>query len=215
MTGVMGLSSLFLAAAFSTAAASPPNWIGEYPPCDRHSDLLNPEHVDLGVRISTANKALARQFLQAMDFWAGVLDVEWHKTESRDCSIQLIDGPPALFDAAGGRAVAVARSQLPDRPSFQGLIAFNPCLNPTEHEMFMVSVHEIGHLLGLPHNPSGSSVMFFLELDDPVFLDVADLNALAVRHKLRPGIFEKARLAAIPVSEIINETGAAGFEPGR
>ncbi len=135
-----------------------------------------------------------------MDFWAGVLDVEWHRVDSGNCSIQLIDGPPELFDAAGGRSVVAARSQFPDRPSFQGSIAFNPCLNPTEREMFVVSVHEIGHLLGLPHNPSGSSVMFFLELDDPVFLDVADLNALAGRHKLRAGIFGNGGLAAIPVS---------------
>ena len=44
---------------------------------------------------------------------------------------------------------------------------------------------KIGHLLGLQHNPSGSSVMFFLDLDRPTVLDRADLNALASRHKLR------------------------------
>jgi hypothetical protein len=43
--------------------------------------------------------------------------------------------------------------------------------------MFLTSVHEIGHLPGLPHNPSGSSVMFYLELDDAVLLDAADLDA--------------------------------------
>ena len=32
--------------------------------------------------------------------------------------------------------------------------------------------------------------MFFLELDDSVSLDTADLRALAARHKLRAGIFE-------------------------
>jgi len=199
VTGLIRLGFLFLAAGFGIAGASPPNWTGDYPPCDRHSDLLNPEHVDLGVRISTANTALARQFVRAMDFWARVLDVEWHEADSRDCSIQLIDGTPELFDAAGGRSIVAARSQFPDRRSFQGLIAFNPCLNQTEREMFVVSVHEIGHLLGLPHNPNGSSVMFFLLLDDSVFLDAADLNALASRHRLRAGMPGNVDLAAIRV----------------
>ena len=54
-----------------------------------------------------------------------------------------------------------ARSQFPDRPAFQGWIAFNPGSKLTQDEMFVVSVHEIGHLLGLPHNPSGSSMMYF------------------------------------------------------
>ena len=135
-----------------------------------------------------------------MDFWTGVLDIEWHVTNSQACSIQLVDGTPELFDAAGGRAFVVARAQFPDRPSFQGWIAFNPALRPTESEMFVVSVHEIGHLFGLSHNPSGSSVMFFLELDESVFLEVADLNRLAGRHKLRAGIFEERGLTAIQVA---------------
>jgi hypothetical protein len=66
--------------------------------------------------------------------------------------------------------------------------------------MFVVSVHEIGHLLGLPHNPSGSSVMFFLELDDSVALIAADLKALASHHSLRAGISGKGVLTAAGVN---------------
>jgi hypothetical protein len=66
--------------------------------------------------------------------------------------------------------------------------------------MFLVSVHEIGHLLGLPHNPSASSVMFFLKLDDSALLDAADLHALADRHKLRAGIFERRGTTAARVT---------------
>jgi hypothetical protein len=197
---VIKLTAFLLAASGCLAQVHPANWTGEYPPCDRHSDLLNHEHIDLRVRISTSNTALARQFARAMDFWTGVLDIEWHVTNSQACSIQLVDGTPELFDAAGGRAFVVARAQFPDRPSFQGWIAFNPALRPTESEMFVVSVHEIGHLFGLSHNPSGSSVMFFLELDESVFLEVADLNRLAGHHKLRAGIFEERGLTAIQVA---------------
>jgi hypothetical protein len=110
-----------------------------------------------------------------------------------------VDGTPELFDAAGEGCI-VARSQFPDRPAFQGWIAFNPRSKRTEHEMFIVSVHEIGHLFGLPHNPRGSSVMFFLELDDSVSLIAADLNALAGRHRLRAGIFEKGGSTGVGVT---------------
>lgn len=186
------MTFLLLLASFGIAQASPPNWSGNYPPCNRHPDLLTRDHVDLGVRISTANTSLARQFAKAMDFWTGILDLEWHQVDSPDCSIQLVDGTPELFDPA---AIA-ARAQIPDRPAFQGWIAFNPVSRLTEHEMFLVSVHEIGHLLGLPHNPNGSSVMYFLKLDESVSLDSADLDALADRHKLRTGIFEKGAITA-------------------
>jgi hypothetical protein len=186
---------LLLAASFGFAETAPTNWSGDYPPCNHHPDLLNREHVVLGVRISTSNKILARQFARAMDFWSGILDLEWHEVDSQDCSIQLVDGTPDLFDPA---AIA-ARSQYPDRPAFQGWIAFNPRSELTERDMFHVSIHEIGHLLGLPHNSSGSSVMFFLNLDESLSLDTTDLNMLARRHTLRADIFGDSGIAVAPV----------------
>jgi hypothetical protein len=181
---------VLLAASLGAAQASPDNWSGKYSTCDRHRDLLNTESVDLGVRITTSNTALARQFARAMEFWTGVLDLQWHKVDSQDCAIELVDGTPDLFDSA----CVSARSQFPDRPEFQGWIAFNPVSKLTEQQMFVVSVHEIGHLFGLRHSPRGSSVMFFLALDEPLSLDAADLDALASLHKLRAGIFEKIAL---------------------
>jgi hypothetical protein len=150
--------------------------------------LLESDHVDLGVRILTSNPVLARQFALAMEFWTGVLDLAWHKVNSQHCSIELVDGTPELFDRC---ACISARSQFPDRPGFEGWIAFNPGLKLNKQEMFLDSVHELGHLLGLPHNPSSLSVMFFFGLDKAASLDGADLDALAVRHKLRADLFEK------------------------
>jgi hypothetical protein len=185
VTGVLNLVFLLLAANnHSTANVPAPNWGGQYAPCKRHPDLLSRGHLNLGVRISTANSALAGQFERAMEFWKGVVDLDWRQVDSEECSIQLVDGEPDLFDSSG----IAARSQFPDRPEFQGWVAFNPGTKLTEHEMFIVSVHEIGHLLGLAHNPSGSSVMYFLRLDGQESLDSSDLNALADRHKLRTGI---------------------------
>ncbi len=195
MTGAAYLIFL-LSAWFGVAEASPPNWSGKYAPCDRHADLLNREHMDLGVRISTSNELLAHQFARAMDFWAGVLDLDWHEVSSQECAIQLVDGTAELFNTSG----MAARSQFPDRPAFQGWIAFNPASKLTERGMFAISVHEIGHLLGLPHNPNGSSVMFFLNLDESVSLDPADVAALVSRHKLRAGFSGNGGLTAVRIT---------------
>ncbi len=197
MTGLFSLVLLLLAAANHTDANAPsPNWTGQYAPCNRHPELLSHGHVNLGVRISSANPVLAREFERAMDFWKGVVDLDWHPVDSDECSVELVDGEPDLFDESG----IAARSQFPDRPDFQGWVAFNPGTKLTEHEMFIVSVHEIGHLLGLAHNPSGSSVMYFLRLDGEESLDSSDLIALADRHKLRAGILGKEGMIAGPVT---------------
>ncbi len=137
------------------------------------------------MRISTSNPILAEQFESAMEFWSGVLDLDWHEVDSDDCAIQLVDGTPSVFDFC---SCLSARSQLPDRPAFQGWIAFNPRLKLTRQEMFLDAVHEIGHLFGLTHNPNDSSVMFAFELDKAALLDAVDLAALASRHQLRPDL---------------------------
>jgi hypothetical protein len=182
----------FFAVSLGPVFAAPANWSGDYAPCDRHSELLRHDHVDLGVRVTSANPVLDRAFLRAMDFWAGVLDMSWHEVSSGECAVELVDGAKSLFDTPG----VAARSQYPDRAGFQGWVAFNPDSKLTEQQMFVISVHEIGHLLGLPHNPNGSSVMYFFTLDESVWLDAADLSALAARHKLRPAVFQSGRLVS-------------------
>jgi hypothetical protein len=177
---------------------SPSNWTGKYAPCNRHTDLLSPERMNLAVRISTSDTILAEQFERALDFWTGVLDLEWHEVDSEECSIQLLDGTPSLFDWC---TCLSARSQFPDRAKFQGWIAFNPRVKLTKQEMFLDSVHEIGHLLGLAHNANESSVMYSSELAKSTTLDAIDLDALAARHKLRPEFLHKGGMARVRVVE--------------
>src|ERR1035438_4030627 len=127
----MRLIPLWLLVCVSVAEGeTPPNWTANYPPCNRHSELLKQGHMDLGVRMATRNPFLAEQFRRALNAWARILDLDWHEDDTQNCSIQLIDGERELF----GPGYVVARSQMPDRPNFQGWIAFNPAqpLNETE-----------------------------------------------------------------------------------
>jgi len=162
------------------------NWSANNSACEGHSVLLEKGHLNLGVRFSTSNPELVTASARELDFWATVLDMEWHEDTSRGCAIQIIDGHPGLFIRA-----QVARGQFPNQSGFQGLIAFNPRISLPASEQFFVAVHELGHLLGLSHNPSASSIMFYLNVDEPFVLDKADLSALAACHKLRVDHFDQ------------------------
>jgi len=175
---------VFVSVAGAETAA---NWSSNYPPCNRHSELLRQGHLDLGVRVATANPALAEQFRRAMDSWASILDLDWHEDDTENCSIQLVDGKSELFQLS---AIA-ARSQFPDRRAFQGWIAFNPAQTLSEAEMFRIAVHEIGHVLGLQHSSNAMSVMYGFDLEGLKWLDPTDLAALATHHKLRIATLDK------------------------
>jgi hypothetical protein len=170
---------LMLAAGLS-AEQEPGTWTGNYSPCDRHGEVLKRDAMTLGVRFSTSSHELAVEFARALDFWATVLDMNWYTENSRQCAIQVVDGHSELFKPA-----QVARAQFPAARSFQGWIAFNPEASLSATDLFLTAVHELGHMLGMPHSANASSVMYFLRLDTKVFLDAGDLATLAAHHKLR------------------------------
>jgi len=165
---------------FVETAALPGSWGGDYGPCDRHDELLKTGRLRLRVRFSISDPQLTRAFTRALDFWATVLDMEWRSEDGRECSIHVFTGDARLFPAA-----ETARAQFPDGSAFQGWVAFNPKIVLSEDEQYLVSVHELGHIFGLPHNPSARSIMFFLAVPRPFWLNAADVEALAARHKLR------------------------------
>jgi len=184
----MRLIPLCLVVCFGVAqGAAPANWRANYAPCNRHSELLKQGHMELGVRVATANPLLAEQFRRAMDSWARILDLDWHEDDTQNCSIQLVDGERELFRPK----YIVARSQLPDRLDFQGWIAFNPAQTVSETELYQISAHEIGHLLGLQHSSNAMSVMYGFDLDGLDWLEPTDLAALATHHKLRIATLDK------------------------
>jgi len=156
------------------------NWAGDFPPCNQRFELLKRDSMNLGVKISTSNTVLAHEFRQALDFWSRVLDMNWHEDDSNSCAMQLVDGTSAILKTS-----IVARSQFTEWDNFQGWIAFNPRAPLTNTELYLTAVHEIGHMLGLKHNPSAHSVMYYLDLEGSEVLDETDLAMLAGRHKMR------------------------------
>jgi matrixin len=177
----MRLISLWLLVCLGVAVGeTPANWTANYPPCNRHSELLKQGHMDLGVRFATANPSLAVEFRRALNSWAKILDLDWHEDDTQTCSIELVDGEPGLFEQH-----MAARSQFPDRLDFQGWVAFNPAQAISEADLYRIAVHEIGHIFGLRHSSNDISVMYALNLEGIDWLDTTDLAVLAAHHKLR------------------------------
>jgi len=177
------LLSIALSMAFAQylrAADAPANWSIQTTLCSQHSELLKRVPKTLGVRFTGVTPDTVNAFERALDFWAGILDMEWHSDDTRTCAIHIFSGPAELF-----RSAELARAHVPDRPAFRGLIAVNPQVDMNASELYLLAVHELGHLLGLRHNPNARSVMYFLCLEGPVLLDESDLAALALRHQLR------------------------------
>jgi hypothetical protein len=195
------LPTICLVLGFTMSAHDlPGEWSGNYSPCDRHEEVLKHEHMNLGVRFNASDPGLVDAFFHALDFWATVLDMEWHEEDSRACSIEIVDGNRGLF-----RPGEVARAQFPGGQFFQGWIAVNRTVALQDSEQYFVAVHELGHLMGLRHNPSARSVMYYLNLDGPLLLDSADLGALTVLHKLRSERMTVPVIVAAPPFETRTE----------
>ncbi|MGI8961475.1 MAG: matrixin family metalloprotease [Bryobacteraceae bacterium] len=173
----MRIGLLFL---FAINLLAQSNLTGPHTICKQHAELLKRDHLQLGARIDTANPTLAKQFKRALNFWTSVLDMQWYEENSDACSLQLTDARPGFLEMS-----IAAQAQDPMSSDFQGWIQFNPTLTLTETELYNYSVHEIGHLLGLEHNPRHRSVMYFEDAPGPERLDATDLVALAAIHKLR------------------------------
>lgn len=177
---------LFLALACCHVFAASPvtaNWSGPYRACFNRSELVKSSHMELGVRVDTANPEIAAAFWKALDFWSSVLDMSFHSEPSSACALALVDGTPEVLHTVHN----VARAQFSDLANFQGWIAFDPHASEymSEDEMYATAVHELGHLFGLRHNPHATSIMYYLDCDGTSSLDEFDLEALSAHHALR------------------------------
>jgi hypothetical protein len=160
------------------------NWTGPYAPCLNSRELSKTGHMSVGIRYDVSDRLVIQQFHRAFDFWAQFLDSDFHEDRSTSCAIAIVDGTKAVLLH---NSTIVARAQLPDRLHFQGWIAVDPRASTylAPDEAIAIWIHEIGHLLGLKHNPSPSSVMFPIDVDGSSKLDAEDLRAIASRHTLR------------------------------
>src|SRR5690349_21538323 len=113
LTVRLGLFFLFSLAALSDSnAITQPAHV-----CHEHTQLTTRDHMKLGVRILTANPALAESFRRALDFWTRLLDMEWYEEQSDACSLQLTDAAPGSLEDN-----IAAITQVPGSSDFEGLI---------------------------------------------------------------------------------------------
>ena len=186
MTGILA-TWLGCASPATTQAEEKPlwNWTSADAPCAKYDDLLKPVLGDIGVRLDAAEPWLGA-FHWALSIWITVLAANFHEdTDLNTCAVRIIEGGPNILDHA-----VVARSQIPDWAGFQGKIAVSPeaAKHMSRSEMYGTAVHEIGHILGLKHNPSCRSVMYFLNVNGSEALDREDILELRKHHQLRPAI---------------------------
>jgi Matrixin len=181
--GVMAVC-LGCASQVTACAQEPPrsNWKSADAPCANYDDLKKPFLGNIGVKIDAA-EPWADGFRRALRFWNTVLAANFHEETNLDaCAIRILDADPEILTNA-----MVARSQVAEWDNFRGKIAVNPeaAKLMSSAEMYGTAVHELGHMLGLKHNASSHSVMYFLNVNGTEVLDRKDLSDLNTHHKLR------------------------------
>lgn len=162
--------------------AERPNWTGPYERCVNSGELRKIAHLSIGVRYDVPDPLIVEQFHRAFNFWANVLDADFYDEPSASCALAVVQGTEDVL-----RGFEVASTQFPDRPNFEGWIAVDPKANSylTDGEAVAAWAHEIGHLLGLKHNPAPRSLMYYIDVGPASILDAFDLRALAQLHSLR------------------------------
>jgi Matrixin len=182
----------------SAEEKSQSNWTSADKPCARYGDMRRPVLGDIGVKID-ANEPWADGFRKALCFWNDVLAANFHEeTNLSACAIRVINGGPDILNNG-----IVARSQLTGRNNFRGKIAVSPgaATAMSTDEVYVAAVHELGHMLGLKHNASSRSVMYFLNLNGAEILDSKDILDLSSHHKL----WANSRQAGQTLDEVVSK----------
>jgi hypothetical protein len=184
----------------------PLNWDSPDAPCAQYDNLRSRVLGNIGVKIDV-NRPWANAFRRALQFWNSVLVVNFHEERSLDtCGIRIVNGGRDILNHG-----ILARSQLIGRGNFRGKIAVSPgsAKEMNSAAIYAAAVHELGHMLGLKHNPSSRSIMYFFSVDGDEYLDRGDILELSAYHELRP-----ATISEIPIQAVqLKMATAARSEP--
>jgi hypothetical protein len=147
--------------------------------CDRYQILLCRGHMEIGVKFDTNNQRFKEAAAEALNYWAGQLDLVWSEdSDDRTCSIEF---RPAEFGVRADSHDMLAMAHLPDHAKYDGVVYFRLLAHYDAQRVF---VHELGHLFGLEHSDTRSSPMYFQPENAGVTLTSSELKQLAKRHKL-------------------------------
>lgn len=170
------------------------NWDSPDAPCGQYDNLRSRVLGNIGVKIDV-NRAWADAFRRALKFWNSVLVVNFHEERSLNgCSIRIVNGSTDIL-----HHVILARSQFIDWLNFRGKIAVNPgpAKEMNSAALYAAAVHELGHMLGLKHNRSSRSIMYFLNVDGSEYLDREDILELRALHELRSTTISEIPIEAV------------------
>ncbi len=143
--------------------------------CQNAGILRSSHHLELAVQFSTHDPRIIEQSSRALKRWSEIADIAWYREDSNDCSISIADGKFTDED------------ELAEANAEAGSITFASAGELTVNELFITAFHEIGHLLGLQHNPSPHSVMYWIGIRGDEVLNESDMRTLAATHALRAG----------------------------
>src|SRR5438270_13441005 len=71
------------------------NWTGPYKPCLNSAELTG--QMSIGVRYDVSDRVVIGQFHRAFDFWAKLLDADFHDHQSISFAIAVIEGTEAVL----------------------------------------------------------------------------------------------------------------------
>jgi hypothetical protein len=147
--------------------------------CDRYQTLLARSHLELGVKFDTNNSRFKEAAAEALNYWAGQLDLTWREdSDDRTCSIEF---RPAEFGVRADSHDTLAMAHLPDHAKYDGVVYFRLLAHYDAQRVF---IHELGHLFGLEHSDTRNSPMYFQPENAGAALTGSELKQLAKRHKL-------------------------------